>query len=213
MDAAKDFVKALGVVLLLTASLIFAVRLGMNLEAEMGDAGKSLSSWVQAVGSIAAILGAVYVTRMQMKHSDKNRRAAIVAIAEAAMRRVNEVYNLIWEGDPRDVLSAEFPHWRLDRVVSAFDAAPVHELQSGKGVVAFLAMREHLVLLQQAVKESADGPGKHPNFAEDLRALLDQYEITKHDEHFAHCTAVLRRNVLTQVEVIRNHFATLQGCL
>lgn len=213
MDAFKDLAKALGVVLIVAATLILAVYLGMKLEAEMGDAGKSLSSWVQAVGSIAAILGAVYVTRMQMDHSDRNRRAAIVAIAEAAVRRVNEVHNLMWTSDPRDALFTKFPSWRLDRIISAFDAAPVHEIQSGEGVVAFLAIREHLVLLQKAVKESTDGPDKHPDFADNLRALLDDDDLTGYEEQFARCTAVLRSNVMTQTGVIRKHYATLEGCL
>ncbi len=213
MDAFKDFSKALGAVLLLAATLILAVHLGMKLEADMGDAGKSLSGWVQAVGSIAAILGAVYVTRMQMVHVAKSRRAAIVAIGEAAMTRVDEVEKLVSEKNPRAALFARFPTWRLDRVISAFDAAPVHDIQSGDGVIAFLAIREHLVLLQKAVKECTDGPDSHPKFSDGLRALRDRYENDEYQKQFAYLAETLKTNVMTQVGVIREHFSTLRGCL
>lgn len=210
MDAFKDLAKALGVVLIVAATLILAVYLGMKVEAEMGDAGKSLSSWVQAVGSIAAILGAWFAMRYQLEQSAKHRRRSIVAIAGAAKARADEISGYLNGKDPRVDLLTKFHQSIIDGLVNALNGAPVDEIGSPEAVAAFLEMQYQVVLLGVAVEQYVKGPWGDPEFQASMDKMKEQgYDGDEMMKVKAARWRMLTDNLQNRVKWIDERYAAL----
>ncbi|ODP31551.1 hypothetical protein [Pandoraea sp. ISTKB] len=127
------------------------------------------ASWVQAVGSILAIIAAGWGIRYQLDQANEGRRRAIIAIAAAAMARVEEAGERVQSSDPEIELASWYHCSIFDRLIGAFDSAPVHELRSGEGITAFLSMRDKLHFLRVAVERCIAGPETFPPFEEEFR--------------------------------------------
>lgn len=184
---------------LVTLALVFAFR----------RYGTDAAAWVQAVGSILAIVAAGAAVQYQLNRADQNRRRAVFAVADAAKFRVDEIAGLVSRDDPRDALLCNFHHSILDRLISAFDASPVHEIQRGDGIVAFLAIRDQLAFLKNAVQALIDGPEKHPDLGKSLDEYSDLFDQDEVSKYRARCVDVLRKNVMTHIASIEDHHRVL----
>lgn len=168
-----------------------------------------MAAWVQAVGSIAAIVGAVWGIRYQMERSERKRLESILAVAEAAIERVDLVGRLMSEPDPRISLVREFDQSMLDGVLSAFAGVPVHEVQSGKGVIALMALRDQLGFLGRAIAVCIDGPDSNPPFERILQKTLVSEGPDAWQELRVRFDGILKENVMTHVKVSREQYAAL----
>lgn len=114
------------------------------------------ASWVQAIGSVAAILTAVALSFFQ---SEEARQARIDDYKRRRSDRINGIAALMediyWQlklasnaaSDLRPIrfmgyILREYDPERLDRAVNALVEAPIHEMAQWKCVLAAIEMRE-----------------------------------------------------------------------
>lgn len=168
-----------------------------------------MASWVQAVGGVATIIGGVWGIRYQLERSEQKRLESILAVAEAAIERVELVGRLMSESDPRISLIRDFHQSMLDGVLTAFAGVPVHEVQSGRGVIALMALRDQLGFLGRAIAQCIDGPDSHPSFERMLRAALESEGPDAWQELRVRVEGILREGVMTHVEASRVQYAAL----
>ena len=168
-----------------------------------------MASWVQAVGSVATIIGGVWGIRYQLERSERKRLESILAVAEAAIDRVELVGRLMSTPDPRISLIRDFHQSMLDGVLTAFAGVPVHEVQSGKGVIALMALRDQLVFLGRAIALCIDGPDSNLSFQRTLQSTLESEGADAWQEMRVRFEGILRENVLTHVEASRVQYAAL----
>jgi hypothetical protein len=121
-------------------------------------------AWVQAVGSIAAIVAAFFLGERQAAKARKdaidivrielrNKKDAIVEICRAAKMRSDLV---------RDVFVTNFlpigryevyDHKLIQGVIAGLESAPVYEIGNAKAINAFLDIGLHCGLLMQTIDQ------------------------------------------------------------
>ena len=170
------------------------------------------AGWVQAIGSILAVVGAWLGIRYQLERSEQKRVEAILAVAEAGIERVELVARLMDEQDPQIALVRDFHQAMLDGILIAFKGVPVHELQSGRGVIAFMGLQDQLGFIGRAISACIAGPDEHPLYEKSLRAALDSQGVDAWHELRRRYETVLADNVGTHVKASRaNYRALLQA--
>ncbi|MBB3122487.1 hypothetical protein [Pseudoduganella violacea] len=121
-----------------------------------GFKSSEAASWVQAIGSIAAIFGAFMFGERQARHAhntavamqDRDRAgksAAVLAICSAASSNV-ALIERIFCIRPYDGLRrlAEFQKSSTEHIIRALQAIPVHEVGSARAVTALLSTIDNL---------------------------------------------------------------------
>ena len=158
--------------------------------------GQTLAAWVQAVGSILAIVAAFLISYLQYRSTLKvlktQRRDANVskldvlfALAEQARTKANAGI----QGDFPSYYDREFDSSDLRGVHEAFAAVLLHDLPTGNAVFAILRLKEVTRqmprLLEQAVDElggyGAVGPLTRVD-SEDLRQATNWAYIKLREE-------------------------------
>lgn len=144
---------------------------------------EGMASWVQGIGSILAIVGAVWAVtaqeraslkaiRVGMELADARQHRAVLAVSEAALHRVELVVAAISDaGDWRVRLAGAYARTIFDGFSGALNAIPVHQLPSREAVNALLMLQQHLVFFATNADQLVDGPWKH----KDLLPVLEQY--------------------------------------
>jgi hypothetical protein len=129
------------------------------------------AAWVQAVGSVAAILGAFVIgerqSRAAREHAleldrvaQKRKNDSVLAIAAAAHQHVIEISNA-FQGEAINLmyLALEYNHRNVDDVIDAIAAVPLHELGSADAVTSLLGIKTALMRVHEiadnALKQSA----------------------------------------------------------
>lgn len=125
-----------------------------------------MAYWIQGVGSIAAIVGSFWVGRQQLKQQVGSRRAAVVAIAEAASDLAISIGKIFEEENPRLKLILYYDISVIGQTISAMEAAPIDELGTSESVRAFLAIRNELSLLSAAIEKYKEGVYDEPLIVE-----------------------------------------------
>ncbi|RQY73100.1 hypothetical protein DF110_06010 [Burkholderia stagnalis] len=125
------------------------------------------AAWVQAVGSVVAIMGAVWATKSQTKVAidavvtqhkleREERRKAAKAIVEAAMLRASEIRKQFTSANRADevqtLIRKSYDKTILDGLVHAMYGIPVHELGSSVAVTELLLLRDQFVFLAGAIQ-------------------------------------------------------------
>lgn len=168
-----------------------------------------MASWVQAVGSVATIVGGLWGIHYQLERSERKRLESILAVAEAAIDRVELVGRLMSTSEPRNSLIRDFHQSMLDGVLTAFAGVPVHEVQSGKGVIALMALRDQLAFLGRAISLCIDGPDSNSSFQRTLQKTLEFEGADAWQEMRVRFERILNDNVMTHVEASRSQYAAL----
>ncbi|OAE52965.1 hypothetical protein A7J67_18345 [Achromobacter xylosoxidans] len=190
----------------------------------------NVAGWVQGIGSILAILGAVWAAMAQSRSSleavrvnllltEKRQQRAILAVAEASVARVDSVVAAVEiEQDWRSSLDKVYVRPILDGLVAALSAVPAHSLPTRDAVTAFLMLQQHLVFFANNVDELIAGPWKHGHLGPllmELRAAFDRSQNpSDQKEMYARvnqANEAFKTNVRTQAVQIHRCFDQLRS--
>lgn len=146
------------------------------------------ASWVQAIGSIAAIIGAFYIGKhqadVQKSVAEKarkdvlaDRHSTVKSIADRAYQRcLNIKPDLEGEGNFGNlVFFISYRENDFADAIKLLDAAPHFELGSGKLVEGILVLRDAMRSIQgwiQLHKKCKSGESAHMLHDEELRSLM-----------------------------------------
>lgn len=142
---------------------------------------QTAAAWIQAGGSIIAIVAAYRLARVPITHAAKARRETIFAIAEAAQMRTQKIREAVEKMDWRTGNKIEvykvYNKPVIDGVVRALQDVPLHELGTGGGVLTILSLTNQLIYLGSALENLLAGPHKNPDFPKVLESIAqDNYE-------------------------------------
>lgn len=148
----------------LVAISIAAVAVIVNMIVSVPELrSDAAASWVQAVGSIAAILGAFEISRRQ---GAKARQQAIEMVERANRQRIESVRAIVVHAEEQARAMAETiqvmpyeifkmtmaaPVLTLDEAAAALSAVPLHELGSYEAVSAITGMQKALASMRSAI--------------------------------------------------------------
>ncbi|SAL83925.1 hypothetical protein AWB67_06542 [Caballeronia terrestris] len=148
------------VVVVIFASLVLAY--------EFPESSHGLAAWVQAVGSILAIVGAYFIGERQasaaqrqfdanLRAREQVRRLAYVAIGRVAMDAANELKRP-FEGNSSDPLLLSFTAspGRLLDAADALKQIPLHEVGSAEAISAIAGLRATLLSLNDRMCAMSD---------------------------------------------------------
>ncbi len=144
----------------------------------------SAAAWVQAIGSILALVIAIWVSKAPINHAAMVKRKTIFAIVEAAYTHARNIRNAIEATDPQDwptgnnyLIYKVYNKVVIEGVVKALQGIPMHELGSSKGVLALLSLTDQMVFLGSAIEALLQGPSRHPGMAKAMEGIRsDDYE-------------------------------------
>lgn len=116
-----------------------------------------MASWLQAVGSVAAILGAYLIgerqtaaQRFQATLARKHRIAAYKAVVDVAVQRAHELETFVSQsGVPRDALERLAGRRLLSNAADGLRAIPLHEWEAPAAIAAASALTTQLDSLQE----------------------------------------------------------------
>ncbi|WP_354677480.1 hypothetical protein [Cupriavidus plantarum] len=175
------------------------------------------ASWVQAVGSIGAIAGAVWVASSQSVNARREKQAAIFAVAHAAVEEARKIRNYLIAEDPEDQLRVNYHKSILESYFGALSNCPVHELHSPVAVTALLMLRDQFLFLRESVETCLAGPAKQPQWKdlyEDLDGVLISDENARQlRTRMEGQRAVLRRNVEVHINAIETRYTEMVSAL
>jgi hypothetical protein len=155
----------------------------------------NVASWVQAFGSIAAIIGAYLVGERQAQatlrnelklkqHDLEKKYGSILAIAAAAVNHAVNMESLYRDG-PATALFVfiTYDEQATNDVLNALAAVPVHEIGSFNAVTAFLRMKKSFIYLNQHLSKDYE-----------LLRKLDKTDEQTANQQRNHYTEVIRTN-------------------
>ncbi|WP_153075794.1 hypothetical protein [Paraburkholderia bonniea] len=177
---------------------------------------ESVAAWVQAVGSVVAIVGAYIVGERQAKATlraaqdahnlaEEKRQKSILSVIQAAKFRLDEIRKGLEESDLNihDVYHDSI----IDSFVDIMSKLPVSELGSDKAINSFILLIGQFPFLKKSIKSYIDGPYKDPETIEEIKKLkkqdCDRKEI---DRMVENARAVLKRNVKVHLDFAESNF-------
>lgn len=168
------------------------------------------ASWVQAVGSIGAILGAFWVANRQNRSGREEKQIAILAVAHAAVVEARRFRAMLIEEDPEMELYLNFHRSITDSYFAALSNCPVHELQSPVAVTAHLRLRDQLPFLLAAIEKCIAGPERHPELKPDLDEFDAEYpgpaNAKRRSDYRETVRKVLRGNVNVHIREMEKRY-------
>ncbi len=173
-------------------------------------------AWIQAIGSVAAIVYAVRISRSSINHAASEKRKTIFAIAEAAHTHACNIRKAIdvmaWNSGNNIQIYSVYDKTIIEGVVKALQGVPMHELGSSKAVIAMLSLTDQMVFLGSSVEILLQGPERHPELGKTLEnSYRDDYE--KRQELAASGYSVLQYNVRVHLNKIDQDYEALKESL
>lgn len=122
------------------------------------------AAWIQAIGSIAAIAGAVFAAReganAAARLKEVKQKRAVLAVVESFLDKVNEIAVVV--AAPDDLVNLEFYETyapsSLDGFLHTMDIVPVLELPTPVAMSAMLNLQRQARLFVSAADELGVGP-------------------------------------------------------
>lgn len=180
-----------------------------------GISSDGAPAWVQAFGSIVALIVAIKVSKLSVKHAGEQRQRAIFSIAEAGYEYARQIRGAIeliteevgsnanlWNVYNKDVTAS---------LVRALQGVPAHELASGQQVLALLGLTNQLVFLGQASEKLMVAPSLLPEVSEMLKKMEDDRQGRR--ELLKSIPKILKSNALKHIDVIEGHYNVLKDAL
>ena len=172
-------------------------------------------AWVQAIGSITALVVAIRVSRLSVEHAGLLRQKTIFSIAEAAHEYANKIraaINTINDDPGSNINLCSVYHRDVTAgIVRALQGVPVHELASGQQVLAILGLANQLVFMGNATDRLLVSPAMHPDVLKVLERAGDNYEQRQRLSTVS--LNVLKRNALNHLDKIDEHYNSLRSTI
>ena len=177
------------------------------------------AAWVQAVGSIVAIVGAVWATKIQTKVAidavltqhkleREERRKAAKAIVEAAMFRASDIRKQFTSAarvdEVQSLIRKSYDKTILDGLAHAMYGIPVHELGSSVAVTELLLLRDQFVFLAGAIQRFMSERAPAVDYKSMIRQLYEnadnrtklKAELTDHGNGHSQGTVATHLNAI-----------------
>jgi len=173
-------------------------------------------AWIQAIGSILALVIVILVSKTPVNHAASVKRKTIFAIAEAAHTHACNIRNAIdameWLTGNNSQIYTVYNKVVIEGVVKALQGVPMHELGSSKGVLAMLSLTDQMVFLGTAVEILLQGPHKHPGIAKTLDSI-DQDDRAQRQKVCATGFSILQANARVHLNQIDKDYESLKESL
>lgn len=172
-------------------------------------------AWIQAIGSILALLAVFLVSKIPVNHAASVKRKTIFAMVEATHTHAQNIRSAVDAmQDPIDTIHIYkvYNNVIIEGVVKALQGIPMHELGSSKGVLAMLSLTDQMVFLGVAVEILLNGPYNHPMMAKTLEDL-DKNDHARRLKLAATGFSVLKHNVKVHLDQIDKDFESLKDSL
>lgn len=198
--------KVLEFVLLGSAALFGVLALMVVIDWSPLKSG-DVASWVQAFGSIAAIIGAYFVgerqaaavheSELKLRRAEVRRKnGSILAICNAALAQASEIAGIYKDKIPNMVLfHLAYSDKLMQDTISALEAIPVHDCGSFDAVAAFMRLKNSLIYLRRQLDKDLD--------------LYDKRDTVDEERYFRN-----RRDVasviLTNCRLIQRYYGELE---
>jgi hypothetical protein len=194
-------------------------------EASTNLSSSDWAAWVQAIGSICAIIAAVLISWAQSRLAresltrsqliaDKARQSGILAIAEAALehaRRIDEAVSRTESGDAV-ALSQVYDQTIIDGIVQALTAVPAQEVGSRDGVMALLSLRDQFRFLGVQVEKFLR-PWMDADINKELESLAGADDRDVRREFLRGSKVAFAKNVRLHLTAIRTAYAAMEGAI
>ena len=173
-------------------------------------------AWIQAIGSVAAIVYAVRISRSSINHAASEKRKTIFAIAEAAHTHACNIRKAIdvmgFNSGNNIQIYAVYDKTIIEGVVKALQGVPMHELGSSKAVIAMLSLTDQMVFLGSSVETLLKDRHSNPV----IRKMLENFDKNDHVGRIEQATAVfsnLQDNVRRHLNIIDKDYESLKESL
>jgi hypothetical protein len=177
----------------------------------------AMANWVQAVGSIGAIFGAVWLATAQSRTVRQEKQVAIFAVVHAAVVEARRFRDYLGTADPEQDLYLSYHRSIVDSYFGALSSCPVHELHSPIAVTAHLRLRDQLPFLRDSIEACIAGPAKHPKWKAEFDALdgalMSDEKLRLWEERTEQKRNVLRRNVEVHIDAIEKRYGEMASAL
>lgn len=207
---------AFSIVMFLAGGLVSALE-------ENGLGSSEAAGWIQAIGTVVAIIAAFLIAEHQSKSSLKTivnaqklaedfKKNGTLAVVRAAKTHATNIGNAIVPESPLQIYEV-YDRSIIDGLVSALSAAPLYELGSTNAVVALLALRDQFVFLGNAVDTYIAGPWKHEHIGPMLESLDSGGYVSERAKAYDSASLQLGNNVKQRVEYIHSRCEVIELAL
>ncbi|WP_127815137.1 hypothetical protein [Bordetella avium] len=184
MDVEKPVscVCAIGVLALVPVAIAFALN--------YPDGSSEWAAWVQAFGSICAVMGAVYAAREGARASarieDERREKGVLALVQVLSERMEAMSKAVSRPDESwmEAFEQSYVQASLDGTARALQGIPPLLLPTAGAIEALLELQSLLPFVIVRADELGKGPWhsarKNVEELEKLRAVVESWEKDKH---------------------------------
>ena len=211
------------VVVCLVAFLVAAIYV-------LGWSSANLASWVQAVGSIAAIVGSYIIGERQAKATlattqkahklaeetrktvealkENEQREGMYAVIFAAHNHTMQIKETLSDEFNVKIYSIYHPSI-IDSMVELLSKLPIHILGSERAIAAFVIYSGQFIFLKGAMAEYLAGP-----YTDEIKRRIAELKAYSYNEKYSDDLisskrAALRKNVETHIDRIQQEFQIL----
>lgn len=172
------------------------------------------ASWVQAVGSVLAIVGTVWAVQFQSASALRDRKEAILGVADAVQTWSKKIREMLSETRPRSTLQTKFHDSVLKGLIGALGSIPIQDVGRGEAVVAFLDLRNQLAFLSKAIEEYAPSPWVDQEFVKTYEQMKDSGATREQLAELLEIhESVLLGNIASQLDAVDRHLKRLSKAM
>ena len=179
-----------------------------------------VANWVQAVGSILAIVGAYLVGERQARATllateeahrlgEHARREGMFSVIKAAHSRAKQIEAALDDDNPPLNMIEVYHPSLVDSLVDLMAKMPISELGSDQAINSFIIFSGQFVFLNRNLDLYVTGPYGDPEFMAKLAKLERQGNPEQVDSVVATKKAVLKKNVQVHLRRIDIEFKNL----
>lgn len=175
----------------------------------------NFASWVQGIGSILAIVGAVWAVsaqsraaietvRKNLDWTEERQRRALLAIVDAAKDRVDKILAVVdQKGEWRGAMLTVYARSILEGLAGALQAFPAHNLPSARAVTAFLLLQQHVIFFTDNTDSLIEGVWRNPILKISLEQSRAAFEATRNPADQERMLELVRSGTDALVENVR----------
>lgn len=205
-------------------ALILVLCIGLYLSIDKSGMGSNdVAGWIQAIGSIFAIVSSFFIANNQYKENIKSiiksqklasnaKKKGILSVVRFAKMHASNIDAAIPEDVPTNIYKV-YDITIINGVVEALSAAPLYEIDSPEAIGALLSLRDQFVFLGHRVDEYIAGPLKHKEMAHTLEGLHDPQYKSARDKTLIVQKQVLAKNVKERIKYIHEKINIIENSL